>query len=213
MVDRQLRPYDVTDVPLLDRFLAVPRELFLPSHQAALAYSDLAVVVRGAGARRRTLLPPLVLARMLQGGDPRPGDRALDIGGAGYSAALLSGLVGEVVALESDADLAARAKAGLSALGAANARVETGALEKGCAGSAPYDVIYVHGAVESGLDQLFSQLTPNGRLLAIVTPENGAGQQIVRFERQDGRAAGERRLLSVSSPVLEGFEKAAAFAF
>ncbi len=30
MVDRQLRPFDVTDVPIIDQFLDVPRELFLP---------------------------------------------------------------------------------------------------------------------------------------------------------------------------------------
>ena len=110
MVDRQLRPFDVTDVPLLERFLNVPRELFLPAGQETLAYSDLAVTVRGAGGHRRTLLPPLVLARLLQGGAPRPGQKALVIGGAGYSAAILSGLVGEVVALESDPELAARAR-------------------------------------------------------------------------------------------------------
>lgn len=213
MVDRQLRPYDVTDAPLLERFLAVPRELFLPAGQTALAYSDLAVVVTGASPRKRSLLPPLVLARLLQSGDPRPGEKALDIAGAGYSAALLSGLVGEVVALECDADLEARARAGIAAVGARSVRVETGPLQDGFAAAAPYDVIYVHGGVEDGLDKLFSQLAPNGRLLAIITPEAGAGQQIVRFERQDGRAAGQRRLLSVNAPILEGFEKAPAFAF
>ena len=213
MVERQLRPYDVTDVPLLERFLAVPRELFLPASQSALAYSDLAVTVKGSGGRKRSLLPPLVLARLLQGGDPRPGEKALDVGGAGYSAALLSGLVGEVTALECDPELAARAKAGLDAAGATNARVEIGALDKGYAPGAPYDVIYVHGGVEADLESLFAQLKPDGRLLAIVTPESGAGQQIVRFERREGRPAGQRPLLSVRAPVLEGFEKAQAFAF
>jgi len=213
MVERQLRPFDVTDVPLLERFFEVPRELFLPSSQAALAYSDLAVTVKGAGGRKRTLLPPLVLARLLQGGAPRPGEKALDIGGAGYSAALLSGLVGEVVALECDPELAARAREGLAAIGAANVRIETGPFEKGFAAAAPYDVIYVQGAVETGLEALFAQLTPNGRLLAIVTPEAGAGQHVVRFERQGGQAAGRVSLLSASAPILDGFEKAPAFSF
>ncbi len=211
MVDRQLRPFDVTDVPLLERFLDVPRELFLPEAQATLAYSDLAVAVKGAGGRKRSLLPPLVLARMLQGADVRPGERVLDIGGAGYSAALLSGLAGEVVALECDPDLAARAKAGLAALGCGNVRVEVGPLEKGFAANAPYDLIVVHGRAEAGLESLFEQLTPDGRLLAIVTPEQGAGQQVVRFERQEGRAAGERPLFSASAPVLEGFAQALEF--
>ncbi|WP_424362278.1 protein-L-isoaspartate O-methyltransferase family protein [Methylocystis parvus] len=211
MVDRQLRPFDVTDVPLLERFLEVPRELFLPSSQEALAYSDLAVTVKGAG--KRTLLPPLVLARLLQGGSPRPGERALDIGGAGYSAAVLAGLVGEVVALDSDPELAARAREGLSAIGAGNVRVEVGPMEKGCPAAGPFDVIYVHGAVEAGLDDLFAQLTPNGRLLAIVTPEQGAGQHVVRYERQGGQPAGRISLLSANAPVLEGFAKAPAFTF
>jgi protein-L-isoaspartate(D-aspartate) O-methyltransferase len=213
MVERQLRPFDLTDVPLLERFLNIPRELFLPASQETLAYSDLAVTVRGAGGHRRTLLPPLVLARMLQGGLPRPGEKALAIGGAGYSAAILSALVGEVVALESDPELAARARDGLSALGAQNARVEVAPMGQGCPAHAPYDVIYVEGAVETGLDTLFAQLTPNGRLVAIVTPEPGAGLQVVRFERQAGQAAGRISLLSAGAPILEGFARAPSFIF
>ena len=88
MVDRQLRPFDVTDAPLLDQFLATPRELFLPEHQADLAYSDLAVTLRTSAGGKRSLLPPLVLARMLQGAAPRPGQKALVIGGAGTAHAL-----------------------------------------------------------------------------------------------------------------------------
>jgi protein-L-isoaspartate(D-aspartate) O-methyltransferase len=213
MVERQLRPFDVTDVPLLEGFLNVPRELFLPAGQETVAYSDLAVTVAGSGPRKRSLLPPLVLARMLQGGSPRPGEKVLDIGGAGYSAAILASLVGEVVLLESDAQLASRARDGLSALGLGNVRVETGALGAGAPSSGPYDLIYVEGAVDSGLDTLFAQLTPNGRLLAIVTPETGAGQHVVRFERVGGQPAGRLSLLSVNAPVLEGFEKAPSFVF
>jgi len=211
MVERQLRPFDVTDVPLLERFLDTPRELFLPPEQAPLAYSDLAIAVKTSGGRKRGLLPPLVLARMLQGAEIRPGEKILDIGGAGYSAALLSGLAGSVVALESDAGRAARARTGLAALDCRNVRLVEGPLEKGVPGEAPFDLIVVHGRVEDGLDALFGQLTPDGRLLAIVTPEPGAGQQAVLFERQDGRAAGERPLFSANAPVLEGFEKALAF--
>lgn len=213
MVERQLRPYDVTDVPLLEQFLNVPREPFLPAGQESAAYSDLAVAVRGAGGHKRALLPPLVLARMLQGGAPRPGEKALVIGGAGYSAAILSGLAGEVVALESDSELAARATSGLSAIGAGNARVEIGPLEKGAPSTGPYDLIYVEGAVETGLDALLAQLTPNGRLLAVVTPEAGAGQHVVRYERQAGQAAGRISLFSANAPVLEGFAKAPSFTF
>ena len=84
-------------------------------------------------------------------------------------------------------------------------------MEKGFAGGAPYDVIIIQGRVQAGLEALFEQLTPDGRLLAIVTPETRAGQQVVRFERQDGRAAGELPLFSATAPVLDGFEQAPAF--
>jgi len=213
MVDRQLRPFDVTDAPLLDQFLAIPRELFLSEHQANLAYSDLAVSLGTVSGGKRTLLPPLVLARMVQGAAPRPGERALVIGGAGYSAALLAGLVDEVVVVESDPELARRTIAGLCTLGVANARVETGPLSRGAPHLAPFDFILVEGAADAGLDLLFDQLKPEGRLLAIVTPEAGAGRQLVRFERVEGKAAGDRPLLSAGAPVLEGFGKVPTFAF
>ncbi len=212
MVERQLRPYDVNDVPLLERVLAVPRERFLPADQDSLAYSDLPVTLKGAGGRKRRLLPPLVLARLLQGAQVREGDNVLDIGGAGYSAALLSGLAGDVVLLENDGEFAARAKSAFDSLGLRNIRIESGSLEKGAPAMGPYDVIIVHGAVEAALDGLFAQLKPNGRLMAIARLENGAGQQVVRYELCDGGPAGERPLFSAAAPVLEGFQQAPAFA-
>lgn len=213
MVDRQLRPFDITDVPIIERFLAVPRELFLPERLSTLAYSDLAATLHTASGVRRALLPPLVLARMIQAAAPRPQEKALAIGGAGYSAALLADLVGSVVAVESDAGIAAHAVEGLCTLGAGNVRVEVGPLAAGAPAHAPFDIILIEGAAESDLAPLFAQLGPNGRLLAIQTPEAGAGRQLVRFQFVDGRPAGRISLLSVTIPVLEGFEKPPAFAF
>ena len=211
MVERQLRPFDVTDVPLLERFLSVPREFFLSEALAPLAYSDLAVTLKSPGGNKRNLLPPLVLARLLQAAEVKSTDKALVVGGAGYSAALLSGLAEKVVALECDPDLLARAKAGLEATGRDNVQLELGPLEQGCRSAAPYDVIIVEGHAQAGLDALFEQLTPDGRLLAIVTPEPRGGQQAVRFERQAGRAAGELPLFSANAPILEGFAQSPGF--
>ena len=215
MVERQLRTFDVSDVPVLQRFVDVPREAFLPADLAPLAYSDMAIALKDAQGRKgRTLLPPLVLARLIQGAAIRPEHKVLDIGGgAGYSAALLSGLAAEVVALESDAQLAEQARANLQKLGVANVRVEQGALEKGVPATGLYDVILIHGRIEDGLEPLFAQLAPNGHLVAIVKNGVDGGQQVLRFERSEGRAAGERALFDAIAPVLPGFQKAAAFAF
>ncbi len=211
MVDRQLRPFDVTDVPVLQRFLDLPRELFLPRELAPLAYSDRTITLKASG---RVMEPPLVLARLLQGAEIRETHKALDIGGAtGYPAALLSGLAREVVALESDPALAAQARANLAAIGATNVSVETGPLQAGVRNRAPFDVIIIHGRVEQGLDTLFQQLTPDGRLLAFIKDEIDGGERVVRFERSGGKAAGERPLFDACAPILPGFEKAPSFVF
>lgn len=215
MVERQLRTFDVTDLPLLRRFLTVPREIFLPHDLAPLAYSDLALVLRNEQGRpQRHLLPPLVLARLLQEAEIRETDRVLLIGGGTfYSAALIAPLAREVVALECDSRLATSAKSYLNAIGVSSVRVEHGPLPDGVPSAAPFDVIIVEGAVESGLDGLEAQLTADGHLLAIAKPDADSGWAVTRFERSDGAAAGARALFDASAPVLEGFEKAPAFVF
>lgn len=215
MVERQLRTFDVTDIPLLRQFLNLPRELFLPHDLAPLAYSDLSLFLRDErGRRARHLLPPLILARLLQEAQIRETERVLDIaGGAGYSAAILAGLAREVVALESDARLAASAQSYLQALGIGNVRVEVGPLMGGVPAAAPFDVIVVEGAVEDGLDKLFSQLTDDGRLIAIARADEESGWAVTLFERSGGKPAGARALFDAAAPVLEGFEKAQGFVF
>ncbi|MBV8851253.1 MAG: protein-L-isoaspartate O-methyltransferase, partial [Methylobacteriaceae bacterium] len=112
MVERQVRTFDVTDQAVIARMLAVPREKFLPENLATLAYSDLALDLPVSSGAPRRLLPPLILARMVQAGVVQPQDRVLDVAGAtGYSAAILAGLALSVTALEGDADLAGKAKA------------------------------------------------------------------------------------------------------
>jgi protein-L-isoaspartate(D-aspartate) O-methyltransferase len=215
MVERQLRTFDVNDIPLLRRFVETPREVFLCPELESLAYSDLGLFLKNAqGGKGRYQLPPFILARMLQSADIGPTDKVLDVaGGSGYSAALLAGLAGELVALESDPALAAKARENLKSIGVDNVRVECGPLDKGVPGAGPFDVILIYGAVEDGLDTLFAALSPNGRLLAIAKIDDESGWQVVRFERRGGRAAGSRGLFDAAAPVLPEFAKAPAFAF
>jgi protein-L-isoaspartate(D-aspartate) O-methyltransferase len=215
MVERQLQTFDVVDVPVLERFQDVPREAFLPADLTPLAYSDSGLFLKDShGRKARYLLPPLILARLLQGAEIRSSDKVLDVaGGAGYSAALLAGLAGEVVALESDPALAAKANDNLKSIGVENVRVECGPLGKGAPDAGPFDVILIHGGVEEGLEPLFASLKPNGRLIAIAKIDEDSGQQVVRFERNEGVAAGSRPLFDASAPVLSEFAKAPAFVF
>ena len=214
MVDCQVRTFDVTDQTLLARMTAVPREDFLPADLRHLAYSDRSLTI-AAGEARRMVLPPLILARMIQAAGIYPQDRVLDVGGAfGYSAALLAGLAAGVVALEDAAVLSAGAADRLARAGFANVRTMTGPLDSaGTAG--PFDVILVNGAIETGLDGLLASLAEGGRLVAIEARAGdiaGRAGRVVLLVKYDGHI-GSRPLFSAPATVLPAFRRKPEFAF
>jgi protein-L-isoaspartate(D-aspartate) O-methyltransferase len=190
----------------------VPREKFLPAEQAALAYSDARLVLK-AGAVSRPLLTPMTLARMVQALRLRPGDRVLDVAGAnGYSAAVVAGLAGSVVALESEPAFSAAARAIFAEAGVANVTVATGPLAAGWAAQAPFDAIFVNGAVMTGLEPLLAQLNEPGRLVCVQTQGvRGSGRAAI-YEKRGGEV-GSRELFSCEAECLPDFVEPPRFAF
>jgi protein-L-isoaspartate(D-aspartate) O-methyltransferase len=215
MVDCQIRTFDVTDQPLLARMLEVPREDFLPPELAPLAYSDTGLQVK-SGGEQRTLLPPLVLARLIQGAGVGSSDKVLDVGAAtGYSSALLAGLAGRVVALESDPSLYKELRSNLDAFGLAKVETVLAPLSEGAPKEAPFDVIFINGAVEANLDALFAQLKDGGRLVALKPLSGdltGRASKAVRYEKIDG-GIGYRVLFDASAPILDAFRRDEQFTF
>src|SRR5437763_16504358 len=93
MVDGQVRPSDVTDLRLLAAMLELPRERFVASDQADLAYADMDIPVRGepGGSAGRCLIRPRTLAKLIHAADIHARDLVLDVGGTtGYRAAVMS---------------------------------------------------------------------------------------------------------------------------
>jgi protein-L-isoaspartate(D-aspartate) O-methyltransferase len=215
MVDCQVRTFDVTDQALLARMLEVPREYFLPAELAPLAYSDSGLRLN-SGGERRTLLPPLILARLIQGVHVTSADRVLDVGAAtGYSSALLAGLAGEVVALESEPVLYNELRSNLDSYGLTKVRTVQGPLAGGAPAEAPFDVIFIHGAVEANLDSLLAQLKEGGRLAAfkpLPGDLTGRASKAVLYEKIAG-GTGYRVLFGASAPVLEAFRRTEQFTF
>ena len=154
MVESQLRPQGVTDPRVLDAMGSVQRENFLPDRTRPLAYVDRSVAI-GDG---RFLPSPAVLGRLLTEMMIEPGQRALVVGaGTGYSSAVLNRVGLGVVALESSAELADRARElGID--------VVEGPLEAGWKKLAPYDRILIDGAVATIPDTIVDQLADGGRL-------------------------------------------------
>lgn len=213
MVDRQIRTFDVTDSAVIDRMLAVPREKFLPASLEPLAYSDSALLLPGAaGERPRSLLPPLVLARLLQGARLLPTDKALVVAaGSGYSTALVAGLAADVVAVESDPSLYGALRGSLDAFGLTQVRTLQTPLVVGAPNDAPFDVILIDGGVAGRLDPLLEQLKDGGRLVTVQQMADGAGKA-VRYDKADG-ATGYRILFDASAPVLDAFRPVEEFTF
>lgn len=205
MVETQIRPADVTDARVLAVIGTVPREKFVPRAAAALAYADVPVQV----APGRYLLDPRSFAKLLQLAEIGPEDRVLDVGCAtGYSSAVLARLAAEVVALEQDADLV-RAASQLLADAVGKVEVVQGGLVEGVKNQAPYDVIFINGAVEEVPETLLAQLGEGGRLVTVLKDSQSRAWL---FLKEKGKV-GKRPDFDTDVPVLAGFRKAVGFIF
>lgn len=207
MVDSQIRTNKVTDPLVLKAFRSVPRELFVPAPLKGVAYLDDDLKV----APGRTLIEPMVLARLLQLAEIRTVDTVLDVGGAtGYGTAILGRMASSVVTLEEDPTLVKWASETLLGLGVDNAVVVEGPLAAGLPDQGPYDVIVVEGAIEQVPEGLREQLNEGGRLVAVVK-DKGVGRATLVTRR--GGAFGHRMEFEANLPMLPGFAKAPAFVF
>ncbi len=213
MVENQIRTTDVTSHSVLNAFLTVPRENFVPEKSKLLAYidNDIEIAPAAAGKPARFLMEASPLAKLLQLGAITKQDKVLDVGcGTGYASAILSRLADKVIALDSDEDLAAKTKANVAALGYDNVTVVTGDLEKGNAGNGPYDVIFINGSIEQLPQGLLDQLGEDGRLITVIGYGHAARATV--FMRERG-AFSENVFFNASIKPLPGFAKAKEFVF
>ena len=211
MVDGQVRTSDVTDIRILDAMLALPREAFVPEKLRALAYLDRDLEFREAGASSRFLIKPAVIAKMLQAAEIKDTDKVLVAGTApAYTAAVVARLAGQVVATENDASQVTKAKEVLAQLGLGNVTFTAAAPARGDPENGPYDVIVLDGATEIRPDQLYSQLSEDGRLVGIFAMTNPSRATIVTRSHGD---FGSRVLFDASAPVLPGLERLPTFVF
>lgn len=207
MVDNQIRTFDVTDVDVLAAFERVPRHLFVPEADRAIAYSDARITLPGG----RVMLLPLILARLVQALQPSAGEKALDLcGGLGYSAAILADIGLGVTMLEPDAGLAAEAVSAVANAGAKVAVATGSVAASGVSGVAgPFDVILVNGASEVEPRGLLALLGEGGRL-GIIRRKGAAAHAEIWLKV--GGIASARMAFDAQAPVLPGFLEEPRFA-
>jgi protein-L-isoaspartate(D-aspartate) O-methyltransferase len=204
MIANLLRTTGTNDPRVLAAIGEVPRERFIPEARMAMAYADAMVPLKPG----RDLNNPMALGRLLTEASPRDGERAMVIGAAtGYAAAVLSRLVGPLVAVEEDAELAVFARAALADY---PVTVIEGPLGEGYAAGGPYDLILVDGAIEFVPDPLIAQLTDYGRLAAAML-DNGVSR--LSLGRKAGEGFGTAAFTDAAAAELPGFARPKTFTF
>jgi protein-L-isoaspartate(D-aspartate) O-methyltransferase len=178
----ELRP-QIRDERVLAAIAAVPRTAFVPPGRQAEAWANQALEI-GCG---QTISQPLVVARMAELLDVRPGDRVLDVGtGSGYHAAILAVLGGRVWSVERHAELSAAAARALAAAGVRGVELVVADGSDGLPAHGPYDAVNIAAATQQDdLAPLEAQLAPGGRLIAPVVGRRRR-QRLLLAERGPG---------------------------
>ena len=188
----------IENARILDAFRQVPRHRFVRAVDSERAYEDRALPI----GEDQTISQPSMIALMLDALQPKPTDRALEVGaGSGYAAALLGALVERVDAVEIRPSLAARAHATLATLGISNVRIHRGSGERGFREGAPYDVILVSAGAPSVPPFLVAELAPGGRIAIPVGSEQGQ-DLLVGMRDASGDVVWERRTQCMFVPLV-----------
>jgi len=162
MVETQIAARGVEDPAVLEAMRTVPRHLFIPESEQALAYADGPIAI----GRGQTISQPFIVALMTALARPHPGSRILEIGtGCGYQTAVLAACGAHVWSVEIEPELQARAAEILAALGMTSVRLRVGDGSSGWPEEAPFDAIVVTAAPRAIPEPLLDQLAPSGRLV------------------------------------------------
>ena len=179
MVEQDLRARGIRDPRVLEAFLKVPRERFVPARERMHAYADRPLPI-GFG---QTISQPYMVAIMLEALQLSGREKVLEIGtGSGYQTALLAELAREVYTVDIIPELVDQARWVLKDLGYRNVRFRVGDGGEGWPEHAPFDRILVSAAMPEVPPPLLDQLADGGILVGPVG--DLMEQDLVRLRRR-----------------------------
>ena len=183
MVERQLRRRGITNHAILEAFLEVPREAFVSSEHAHLAYGDHPLPIEAG----QTISQPYIVALMIEAAGIEPGYKVLEVGaGSGYAAAVISRIAAEVVGVERQQELVDVARERLKRLGYDNVRIVERDGTKGCPEEAPFDAILAAASGTHIPAPLVEQLKPGGNIVMPVGSPGSVQKLVKATRRADG---------------------------
>jgi len=191
------------DPRIMEVMGTVPRHLFVPEALADLAYADTPLPV----SPEQSIAQPFLVALMTHLVRISPEDIVFETGtGAGYHAAVLSGLARRVISVEVLAPLALEAAARLKRLGYDNVEVIAADGYYGAPRYAPFDAMIIKEAVDHVPPVLLRQLKPGGRMVLPLGPRDGP-QYLTVIEKTREGGVNSMRTLPVRFTPLQGGER------
>jgi protein-L-isoaspartate(D-aspartate) O-methyltransferase len=171
MVDEQISRRGIKNQRVLDAFLKVERDRFVPDNEKQRAYSDCPLPI----GLNQTISQPYIVAYMTEALQLIGKERVLEIGtGSGYQTAILAELAKSVYSIERLPELSERANELLISLGYGNIHLKVGDGTLGWEEEAPFDRIIIAAATPEAPAPLAEQLREGGRM---VYPQGGLFQQ------------------------------------
>jgi protein-L-isoaspartate(D-aspartate) O-methyltransferase len=181
MVRDQIAGRGIDGPRLLDAFRAVPRELFVPEDVREFAYEDGPLPIEAG----QTVSQPYIVALMISAAGVAPGGRVLEVGaGSGYSAAVMSRIAREVIALERHSELVEPARERIRRLGFDNVRILEGDGTVGLPSEAPFEAILCAASGSHVPDALRRQLCVGGKLVMPLGAPDSV-QKLVKVTRRE----------------------------
>ena len=186
MVKNQVLPNNVKNKDLIDALLEIKKELFVPTKDMDLVYTDRDILV----SHERNIIRTFVIAKMLDKCNFQKDNTILVIGClTGYTLAIISRLVNYVFGVENDKNLTQIAVQNINNLNILNCSVfYKKDLSVGLEKNAPYDKIFIEGTVEKVPDNLLKQLKEDGEIFTVIKnkEDNYVGEFIRGLKVESG---------------------------
>ena len=173
MIKSQILPNNVRNKVLIDSISNLKKELFIPKEFYDITYSDSDILI----TKERTLIRTFIMAKMFEYCNFNKNDTILVVGClTGYSLAILSNLVSYVFGIENDKEIVTKANNNLNNLNILNCSViYKKDLSIGLSKNAPFDKIFIEGAISEIPDVLIKQLKENGEIFTVINNDEYVG--------------------------------------
>lgn len=211
MVECQLKPDGVSNPEILEAYLTIPREIFVPAHRKDVAYIDEDIMFDDG----RFLLEPSTHGRMVQALNLGKDEAVLNVGCAtGYSAAILSSLAKTVISTSNSSEAIEAAKKNCEALGLYNVVFfYEENIQNGCPEYAPFRAMIFNGAIPFLPENILNNLATDGRIVYIERPSGSPIGRAILLQKLESGAFSKIALFDAATPYLPGYRPEEEFSF